>query len=117
MPSLDAYLGLQLDDEDGISDWMLAHRARHHAYAQAAGSAGTQVQTYDFGASTNPPDDDWFQRHYIAHTALQPFMAPDPGVSLTILAQNMWDNEDDFATWMQAHNRIHQLLDQGFRLF
>jgi hypothetical protein len=117
MPSLDAYLGLQLDDEDGISNWLLAHRTRHSIYAQAAALAGTNVQTYNFGTSTIPPGDDWFQRHATAHYALQPFMAPDPAVSLTILAQNMWDNEEDFATWMQAHNRIHQLLDQGFGIF
>jgi hypothetical protein len=116
VPSLDAYIGLQLDDEDAISDWLLAHRARHDAYAQAAALQGANVQSYDFSTS-DMPDDDWFQRHATTHAALQAFMAPDQTVNLNVLTQYTWDNQEDFDTWMQMHTLIHQRLDQGLGIF
>jgi|SRR5882757_1407830 len=116
MPSLDAYQGLQLDDQDGIWVWLLAHKCRHAAYAQAAALQGVGAQTYDFGA-TSYPNDDWFQRHATAHLALQSFMIPDQSVSLTVLSQFTWDNEDDFQAWMQMHTLIHSKLDQSFGIF
>lgn len=116
MPSLAAYKGLQLDDEDGVWVWLMAHKFRHAAYAQAAALQGIGSQSYDFG-STNYPDDDWFQRHANAHLSLQSFMAPDQSVSLTVLSQYTWDNDADFQTWMQMHTLIHQRLDEGFGIF
>jgi hypothetical protein len=116
MPSLDAYQGLQLDDSDGLWSWLLAHKTRHTAYAQAAALQGVNAQTYDFGA-TSMPDDTWFQRHATSHYALQQFMAPDQTVNLNVLTQYTWDNDDDFQTWMQMHTLIHQRLDEGFGIF
>jgi hypothetical protein len=116
MPSLDAYQGLQLEDEDGIYVWLLAHKFRHSAYAQSAALQGAGTPSYDFGAA-NYPDDDWFNRHAQAHLALQQFMVPDQTVSLTVLSQYTWDNDDDFQTWMQMHTLIHRRLDEGFGIF
>jgi hypothetical protein len=116
MPSLDAYQGLQLDDEDSIWSWLLAHKSRHTAYAQAAALQGVNAQTYDFG-DNSMPDDDWFSRHANAHVALQQFMVQDQTVSLNVLTQYTWDNQSDFDAWMQMHTLIHTRLDEGFLIF
>jgi hypothetical protein len=116
MPSMDAFLGLQLEDENGIWSWLLAHKCRHSIYSQAAASHGVNAQTYDFGAS-RIPDDDWFQRHMNAHVALQSFMPPDPTNSINALTLYAWDTDDDFQSWMQAHMLLHRLLDEAFEIF
>jgi hypothetical protein len=116
MPSLDAYVGLQLNDEDSIWSWLLANKSRHAIYSQAAALQGVNAQTYDFGA-TSMPNDDWHQRHANAHYALQQFMAPDQTVNLNVLTQYTWDNQSDFDTWMQMHTLIHQRLDEGLLIF
>jgi len=114
MPSLDAYQGLQLEDEDGIDVWLLAHKFRHQTYAYAASLQGVSTPPYDF---SDYPDDDWFARHANAHLALQAFQSPDQTINLTILSQYTWDNDDDFQTWMQMHTLVHQRLDEGFGIF
>ena len=114
MPSLAAYLGLQLDDQNGIDAWLMAHKFRHQTYAYAASRAGVSTPPYDFSGM---PDDDWFQRHSNAHLALQSFMAPDQTVSLTLLTQYTWNTQENFKTWMQMHTLIHQRLDEGFLIF
>jgi len=116
MPSLEAYQGLQLNDEDGIWAWLLAHKTRHAAYAQAAALQGVNAQTYDFGA-TSMPNDTWFHLHTTAHYALQQFMVQDQTVSLNLLTQYTWDDDQNFQAWMQMHTLIHTRLDEGFGIF
>jgi hypothetical protein len=114
MPSLDAFGGIQLSDQDAIESWLCAHKFRHQTYAYAASQAGVFTPPYDF---TIYPDDDWFNRHTSAHLALQPFMVPDQSVSLTVLTQYTWDSDENFSAWMQMHTLIHQRLDQGLGIF
>ena len=114
MPSLDAFLGLQLEDEDGIDSWLMAHQFRHQSYSYAASLKGIQVPLYDL---SQYPDDTWFNNHSNAHYALQPLMVPDQTVSLIVLTQYVWDSDQDFQTWMQMHTLIHQRLDQGIGIF
>jgi len=114
MPSLSQYANIQLEDQDGLQAWLLAHRFRHQTYAYAASHAGVSTPPYDFQTY---PDDDWFARHASAHLALISFMAPDSSIDLTILSNFTWDNDQDFYTWMQMHTLIHMRLDEGFGIF
>lgn len=114
MPSLDAYVGLQLDDQDGIEAWLLAHWMRHQSYSYAASLQGVSVTNYSFA---NYPDDTWFQQNAQAHYDLQKFMPPDQSVSLNLLTQYSWDNDEDFQTWMQMETLIHRRLDESFGIF
>jgi hypothetical protein len=114
MPSLSAFQNLQLTDQNSIDCWLLAHKFRHQTYAYAASLQGVSTPPYDFSGM---PDDDWFNRHANAHQALQSFMTQNNSVSLAILTQYTWDDQDDFTTWMQMHTMIHQLLDESFELF
>jgi hypothetical protein len=114
MPSLDLYSGLQLDDEDGIESFLLAHRIRHSTYRKAASLQGLALTAYNLGAY---PDDNWFQQHALEHLNLEQFAIPDQSVNLTILSTVDWDNQDDFTTWMQMHTLIHRRLDQAIGIF
>lgn len=114
MPSLAPYQGLKLEDQDGVDAWLMAHKFRHQTFAYAASLQGVSTPPYDF---TGLPDDDWFSRHSDAHLSLQSFMVPDQTVSLTLLTQYTWDNEENFQAWMQMHTLIHQRLDEGFLIF
>jgi hypothetical protein len=114
MPSLDAYSNLQLDDEDGIDVWLLAHRARHQTYAYAASKAGVTIGPYNFD---DYPDDNWYAQHTSAHLVLEQFSVPDQTIDMTILQNNTWDNQSDFDAWMQMHTLIHRRIDEYLGIF
>jgi hypothetical protein len=114
MPSLDSYQNLQLDDDDGLSSWLLAHRSRHQTYAYAASLQGTSIGPYDF---EQYPDDTWFANHAGAHAVLQQFAIPDQTIDVTVLTNYTWDNQPDFDYWMQMHTLMHQRLDEAFGVF
>ena len=114
MPSLSQYANTQLNDQDGIQAWLLAHRFRHQTYSYAASLQGVSTPPYDFATY---PDDDWFARHASAHLSLQSFMVPDQTVDLTVLSNYTWDNDQDFSVFMQMHTLIHLRLDEGFGIF
>jgi hypothetical protein len=114
MPAIDNYQSTQLDDENSIEAFLLAHVARHQSYAYAASLAGVSLQLYNFW---DYPDDTWFANHASAHQVLAQFSIPDQSIDQTVLTNYAWDNQDDFATWMKMHTLIHQRIDQYFGMF
>ena len=110
MPSITAMQGLQLDDEDAVQAWLMAHRARHQSMAYAASLLGVTVGPYVLAGY---PDDTWFANHISAHQVLEQFYNPDSTVSLSALQNYSWDDQDSFDTWMQMHTLLHSKLDQS----
>jgi hypothetical protein len=114
MPSLDAYQGLKLDDEDGIDAFLMAHWFKHQGLAYAASLAGVSVGSYNF---RDYPDDTWFANHGSSHQILYQFQVPDQTVDMTVLTNFSWDTQENFDVWMHGHTLIHRLLDQHFVIF
>lgn len=115
MPSLSAFQNVQLNDEDTIDSWLLAHRMRHIQYAEAAAFKGTSADAQAYLAQV--PDDAWFLAHAAVHEVLQNFYTPTQSVDINLLTQYGWGTQSDFDTWMLAHTAMHRLLDEAFGIF
>jgi hypothetical protein len=110
MPSITIYQQMDFDDKIGIASFLQAHAARHSMYSQISTTRGLQFANTNL---TPYPDDDWFQRHYVAHNYLQSFINSNTPSGLSELTDYDWSDQDNFSQWMQLHTVIHQQIDQA----
>jgi hypothetical protein len=109
MPSITIYQQMDFDDKIGIASFLQAHAARHSMYSQISTTKGLQFANTNL---TPYPDDDWFQRHYVAHSYLQSLINSNTPSGLSELTDYDWSDQDNFSQWMQLHTVIHQQIDQ-----
>jgi hypothetical protein len=101
---------LDYGDTSGLQDWMSAHAQRHRIERESI----AMLYGIPLGAPLldAPLNHDFFGRHMLAHLALVKFCQPDTTVSATLLEYE-WESADKFYLWHQAHNQIHQNIDNA----
>lgn len=101
---------LEFGDTSGLNEWVDAHFQRHTTYKRVAAQLGFPLQET---LLMPPVNEDWFGRHLLGHIALERVfnptnLQPDAG-----LVGADWNIAAQFYDWHQAHNLIHQRIDNA----
>lgn len=95
------------DDPDAFADFLMVHGLSHDRIAQVMYANSDNYTVYPLYDS--PHDNhDWALTHYSEHQSI--FELLDL-TGLPDLASVNFDDEEEFETWMQLHQQVHERIN------
>jgi hypothetical protein len=106
---------LNFDNQAGMQQWLAAHDTEHRLIRRTVAQSSAILLNASF--LSTEPDDDWMGRHGLAHLGFERLYSARGTAPATTLLQGTWQNANDFYTWHQSHNLIHQTLRQQLGIY